>query len=181
MQIQNKEMNILQTAEEMVRKSGYNGFSFRNVADAVGIKSSSVHYYFPTKESLGAAVAKNYTDRFMTSLGEPDELARNKKDPIKVYVVAFRNALVQDKRMCLCGLLGAEVDGLPDAVVSQAQAFFKRNIEWLAKAYSLNETKMNSRKKAIRLLSLLEGAMITSKVLNDIKIFDQAVEEFTAK
>ncbi|MEM7678447.1 MAG: TetR/AcrR family transcriptional regulator, partial [Myxococcota bacterium] len=65
---------ILKAAEEMVRQGGYNAFSFRAIADVVGIKSSSVHYYFPTKEDLGVAVAKYYTHRFIESLGEPHAL-----------------------------------------------------------------------------------------------------------
>jgi len=57
-----REHAILEVAQEMVRQGGYNNFSFRNIATAVGIKSSSVHYHFSTKEDLGVAVAKYYTE-----------------------------------------------------------------------------------------------------------------------
>ena len=66
---QDKELAILETTEEMVRQGGYNSFSFRNIASVVGIKSSSVHYYFNTKEDLGVAVTKFYTDKFLNALG----------------------------------------------------------------------------------------------------------------
>ena len=56
--MEKKEQAILKITEEMVRRGGYNGFSFREIAKQVGIKSSSVHYHFPTKEDLGVAVAK---------------------------------------------------------------------------------------------------------------------------
>ena len=124
--MEKKEQTILQVTEAMVRQGGYNAFSFRDIAQKVGIKSSSVHYYFPTKEDLGAAVAKYYTDKFITSLGSPIELLEQGKNPIEYYVDAIRHAVTKDKRMCLCGMLGAEANGLPQRVVAETQAFFTR-------------------------------------------------------
>ncbi|MEL7371329.1 MAG: TetR/AcrR family transcriptional regulator [Myxococcota bacterium] len=174
--MEGNESAILKAAEEMVRQGGYNAFSFRSIADAVGIKSSSVHYYFPTKEDLGVAVARYYTHRFIESLGDPQAIFDSGKNPIKAYVKAFRSALVNDRRMCLCGILGAEADGLPEPVVAETRVFFERNIEWLTIAYSAADKKRTAHKRAIQTLSLLEGAMLASNVLGDIKVFDQAAE-----
>ncbi len=175
----NKEQAILKTAEELVRRGGYNAFSFRDIAKIVGVKSASVHYHFPTKEGLGAAVAKHYTDRFINSLGDPVELHASGKNPIVVYVATFRRALVEDKLMCLCGMLGAEIEGLPEGVVRETRAFFEQNMNWLSKAYTLKHDDHIAAKKAAQALSLLEGAMITSNVQGDIKLFDDAVEMLT--
>ncbi|MDF2795086.1 MAG: transcriptional regulator, TetR family [Pseudomonas orientalis] len=49
-------------ARKMVQTRGYNGLSFRELAKEVGIKSASIHYHFPTKGDLGAALAKRYTE-----------------------------------------------------------------------------------------------------------------------
>ena len=40
---------IMDAAERRMRIGGFNGFSFREIAADVGVKSSSVHYHFPTK------------------------------------------------------------------------------------------------------------------------------------
>jgi len=48
--------NILRIARRKYREWGMNGFSFRDIAHDAGIKSSSVHYYFPTKEDLCLAL-----------------------------------------------------------------------------------------------------------------------------
>ena len=42
---------IMDAAERRMRIGGFNGFSFREIAADVGVKSSSVHYHFPTKEN----------------------------------------------------------------------------------------------------------------------------------
>ncbi len=174
-----REAAILQVAEDMVRQGGYNSFSFRNIAAAIGIKSSSVHYHFSTKEDLGAAVAKHYTDKFIDSLGNSDELIAAGKDPINVYVKGFRKALSEDKGMCLCGMLGAEVEVLPERVVAETRQFFTRNIAWLEKAYrGLGHTK-GAKEKAVQAVSLLEGAMLTSNVMDEMRFFDMAAKLLT--
>lgn len=174
-----KKDDLLRVAESKVRTGGYNNFSFRELADDVGIKSSSVHYHFPTKADLGAELARQYTDSFLLTLGEPHTLLKQGKNPIDVYVTQFRRALINDKKMCLCGLLGAESDGLPDKVKYETKRFFEHNIQWLEKAHEVNgtESKEDARRKAIKTVSLLEGAMMVSKTLENNDFFNLAVEQ----
>jgi TetR/AcrR family transcriptional repressor of nem operon len=174
---QDKEKAILEITEDMVRQGGYNGFSFRNIADAVGIKSSSVHYHFATKEDLGVAVAEFYTERFLDALGQPELLVKEGKNPVVGYVGAFRNALAQDKGMCLCGMLGAEAEILPESVVNVTRLFFDKNVDWLERAYQALGIVEKSKAKALQTLSLLEGAMIISNTNNHcLDKFDLATE-----
>ena len=44
-----KASKILLVACSVIMERGYNGFSFRDVAAEVGIKSATIHYHFPTK------------------------------------------------------------------------------------------------------------------------------------
>lgn len=41
-------------AEAHIREVGYWGFSFRDLAANIGIKSASVHHHFPTKAGMTA-------------------------------------------------------------------------------------------------------------------------------
>ena len=170
-----KKQALLKAAEDKVRSGGYSNFSFRELAKEVGIKSASVHYHFPTKADLGAELARQYTDNFIHLLGDPVELIKADKNPITIYATQFRRALLEDKKMCLCGLLGAETDCLPDKVKDETKRFFKLNLEWLQAAYKLNDA-INVEQKAANTLSLLEGAMMVSKALGDNQFFDQAID-----
>jgi TetR/AcrR family transcriptional repressor of nem operon len=40
---------LMDLAEAHIRCTGYGGFSFRDPAGEIGIKSASVHHHFPTK------------------------------------------------------------------------------------------------------------------------------------
>lgn len=173
-----KAEEILDVAERMTRAGGYGGFSFREIATEVGIKSASVHYHFPTKEDLGAAMAERYTDRFLKGLGDPRDTTRSTEEKISAFVEGFRQALVEDDLMCLCGVLGAEITGLPVRVAEQARRFFDRNREWLDAVYEADGGygDVTARHKtALALLAKLEGAMLVARSLGDNEVFDQVM------
>ena len=173
-----REQAIIKVAESMIREGGYNSFSFRNIATEIGIKSSSVHYHFATKEDLAAAVARSYTERFLDSLGDPRQLLDQGRAPLQAFVSAFRTALIKDKAMCLCGLLGSEAEILPDAVLQETRRFFDRNREWLETAYQLYDVEDNAD-RAVQTLALLEGAMMLANVMADPDLFDRVAEPIT--
>ena len=168
--------SILDVTEDMIRQGGYLGFSFRNIADTVGIKSSSVHYHFETKEKLGAATTKRYTENFISSLGSPEQLALDGINPVAHYISAFRDAIISDKGMCLCGVLGTEAYALPETIVAELNNFFDENARWLERAYKQIGVTEDVKEQALQTLSLLEGAMIVSTTKRDLSVFDQATK-----
>ncbi|MEH6442882.1 MAG: TetR/AcrR family transcriptional regulator [Oceanospirillaceae bacterium] len=174
----NKKSQILTLAENKVRAGGYGNFSFRELADEIGIKSSSVHYYFRTKGDLGAQLAHQYTNVFLASLDDEKASLQN-TSCIDLYINMFKGALEKDNQMCLCGLLGAQSDSLPEQVKLEIKRFFELNIHWLQQVF-IEEKSMTieaAKVKAIQLLALLEGMMILAKVLNDSSVFDSLTAE----
>lgn len=153
---------ILDAAEERIRRAGYSGFSFREIAMDVGVKSSSVHYHFPTKETLAAAVARRYTDRFLQTVERQRESG---SDIVQAWRQAFRDALARDGRMCLCGAMGATSHDLADEVRNEVKRFFLLGIERLIGGGL-------QRSAAIQVLATLEGAMLAANVLDDPTMFD---------
>ena len=169
---------ILDTAEAMIRTQGFNGFSFREIAKQVGVKSSSVHYHFPTKGDLGAAVTRRYTERFLESLGDPEETPDDANAVIAAFRSLFRDALVNDRQMCLCGMLGAEISDLPKEVAAETATFFTRSIDWLVTALAGTEWgeqtgPIHVRRVALRTIAALEGALIIARTLDDTSLFDE--------
>lgn len=153
---------ILDSAESRIRSAGYSGFSFRDVAADVGVKASSVHYHFPAKEKLAAAVARRYTDRFVEAV---DAEVATGAGVVQAWRDVFRTALRRDGRMCLCGALAATSHDLADEVRLEVKRFFELGIKKL-------EDGGLDRATAIRVLSALEGAMLTANILDDASIFE---------
>jgi TetR/AcrR family transcriptional repressor of nem operon len=169
---------IIAAAEARMRDGGYHGFSFREVAADVGIKSASVHHHFPAKEDLASAVVDGYTERFIAALGDPTDQGRTPTALIDRYVELFRRALIDEKRMCLCGLLGSETRALPDRVSADTRTFFHHHIAWLSKVFRTDaphESQTAIEDKAMRFVAALEGALLVAQSLGDADVFERIV------
>jgi TetR/AcrR family transcriptional repressor of nem operon len=156
---------LMDVAESHIRTSGYEGFSFREIAAIVGIKSSSVHYYFPSKADLGAAVARRYTDRFFASLPVFSQ------EPAKALSDAFARAIQRDGKACLCGVLGSVSTSLPTAVGLEAKRFFELALEYLLGGRKPQIVKRSDRDWAFQVVAQLEGGMILALALGDTDAF----------
>ena len=155
---------IMDAAERRIRDAGYSGFSFREIAVDVGVKSASVHYHFPTKEALAAAVARRYVDRFAEAI---DREVSEGGDLVRAWQRVFRRALCEDGKMCLCGALGATSRDLSPEVVAEVRRFFEDGVKKLVASGIAPDT-------ALQVLALLEGAMLVANVLGDAALFDLA-------
>ena len=166
----------------MAQSRGYNGFSFRDLATEVGVKSASVHYHFPSKGDLGAALARRYTDRLMQMLGSPTGASEDSYALVKKYVAVFRGTLAQDGRMCLGGMLAVERDAVPPEVHAEINRFVELNVNWLTAVLSVGEGKdVATRQRRLRaqaIFAALEGAMLVARGTANIAAFDQICREF---
>lgn len=171
-----KADEILDVAQALVQQNGYHGFSFRDVARVVGIKSASVHYHFPTKELLGAALTRRYTDRVVAHLGASSDPNADPDLLLGRFVGVFRSVLEDDGLMCLCGMLGAETRTLPAGVASESRRFFILTVKWVSEVLQRRDTSLSADQaetRALRTIATLEGAMVISRALDDLSVFDR--------
>ena len=160
---------VVDAAEGLVQRRGYNGFSYDDVAIIVGIKKPSIHHHFPTKAELVAVVAQRYTHRFRTALLEVE--ARHAKSPerLAAYAALFEQTFSTDRRLCVCGMLGADAEALPGDVLSEVNSFFQVNIDWLTSTFSEGQRNGSIAKRARpaalaeAFLCALEGAMVVGR------------------
>ena len=54
----------IETGKALLQLKGFNGFSFQDIADELGIRKASLHYHFSSKEELGLALIADYEDAF---------------------------------------------------------------------------------------------------------------------
>lgn len=160
---------VMDVAEALIQQRGYGGFSFDDVARVVGIRKPSVHHHFRTKSHLVVALVQRYTERFESALAAIDIARRDPLARLKAYVQLFAATYAQERRLCVCGMLGAEADGLPDEVTEAVADFFQLNLTWLSAAFTdaQRSGKVASTLRASALaelmLSALEGAMVLGR------------------
>jgi len=169
---------VLEIAQGLAQTRGFNGFSYRDLAAALGIKSASVHYHFPTKADLGVALVQRYRADFARALRDIDDRHGTAARRLKAFVALFGETLTQE-RYCLCGMLGAERDSLPAEVNAEVRGFFGFLESWLAETLKQGrqvgalDFKGTPQAAAGQLLALLEGAMLLARSFGEPERFDK--------
>ena len=167
---------LLDAAEYRMRRGGYNAVSFRDLAGDANIKSSSVHYHFPKKEDLGVALIERYAARFFEALAEETRTADTNLDRLKAFQAVYRRALVDDRAICLCGLLGAELAGLPEVLAVVIRTFFRDNIAWVKDAMLADLSAEEREIRASAVVAGHQGAMTLATSMDDQRMFDQITD-----
>lgn len=160
---------ILDVAERYTQIQGFNAFSYKDIQNEVGVKTSSIHYYFPTKLDLAMSMTERYIERFRIQL---EDIAAQESDGIErlnalgqIYV-----GVVSEGKFCLCGMLASDMLVLPDNVTTRLQAFFSLVESWvedalvLAKEQKHLPTCLTTAHASAHLVSVLEGAMLIARV-----------------
>jgi TetR/AcrR family transcriptional repressor of nem operon len=174
MEMSSTKKELLDAASLLVQTRGYNGFSFHDLAAAVGITTASIHYHFPTKANLGQQLVRRYTAEFVAALGDPKASPPSQR--LRHYAGLFRAAL-SEGRMCLCGMIGAEVDAVPAEISAEVREFFRANELWLVLVFEgAGAHTATARKKARLFVSALEGAMLIARASGDIGSFDDVTK-----
>lgn len=163
---------ILDAAEALVQSRGYNGVSYADISAAVRITTASLHYHFRTKADLGCALVERYTATFRRAVGGISARQRGARRRLASYARLYRDVLARD-RICLCGMLAAEISTLPDAMQVAVRGFFDANERWLTGV--LDEGRKagelafdgTARDAARAAASTLEGAMLLARSYGD--------------
>jgi len=174
---------ILEAGRLAVQAHGYNALSFRELAKEVGIKSASVHYHFPTKGDLAEALAGRYADEAEAFLADLSASRQDHDAVVSAYAGAFRVALANDNRMCLCGIMTAEYDDLPPQARSEVDRFARVNTEWLTAMLAARrpgEPKDALRQRAVAIFAAVEGAQLIARGRKDLAAFDEIIETYRA-
>lgn len=176
---------ILDVAERLVQTQGFNGFSYAHIAGELGITKASLHYHFPTKAALGSRLIRRYTDGFSSALEQIDHRHPGSRRRLRAYVQLYEEVLRRD-RMCLCGMLAADLATLPRDMRTRLTAFFDTNETWLARV--LGEGRKGGELRfsgppgehARMLLGSLEGAMLVARSYSDVARFKSMASRLLA-
>ncbi len=172
---QGKAVEILDVAESRMRAGGFDAVSYRDIAADVGIKSASVHYHFPQKVDLGAAVISRYRDRFAAALGPADDPSDSIRDRIARLCRGYRTGAIDEGKVCLACVLGSEALNLPPSLSNAVEDYFNWLTGWTRTAlYSKSADgngKVASGIEPSVVLGSLQGSMILAIATKQPELF----------
>jgi TetR/AcrR family transcriptional repressor of nem operon len=177
---------ILDVAERLVQTQGFNGFSYADIAAELHVTKASLHYHYATKAALGTELIHRYHETFQRALddiaaGEPDARGR-----LRRYAALYAAVLRRD-RMCLCGMLAAELGTLPRPMKDAVKRFFDTNEAWVADVLEQGRKARTlafrgpARELARTIVASLEGAMLVARSYGDPRRFESATEWLLAR
>jgi TetR/AcrR family transcriptional regulator, transcriptional repressor for nem operon len=178
----NRRGAILDSAERLVQARGFNGFSYADVAAELGITKAALHYHFAGKAELGYALISRYAARFSAALADISDSQISAFHRLGAYAELYLGVL-KEQRMCLCGMLAAEYQTLPETIREAVVAFFEMNHDWLTHVLEDGQSEGTIRfggqaKNAAQMIvGTLEGAMLVARPFADTAHFEDVAAQ----
>jgi TetR/AcrR family transcriptional repressor of nem operon len=172
----------LDIAERLVQVRGFGNFSYADIATELGITKASLHYHYPGKAELGHALISRYAERFNEALADIDRDLPNARAKLEAYADLYAGVL-RNERMCMCGILAAEYQTLPEPMRAAVIRFFDENQTWLTGLLEegRSDGTLSYRGRAADVaqgvLSTLEGAMLVARPYGDMARFHAAAQQ----
>jgi TetR/AcrR family transcriptional regulator, transcriptional repressor for nem operon len=176
----------LDVAERLVQTRGFNGFSYADIADSLGVTKASLHYHFPTKADLGRRLIERYETGFLETLAAIDAAHPQAGDKLVRYARIYAEVL-RANRMCLCGMLASDYATLPKPMRERVRHFFDENERWLARVLDDGRKSRQLDFKgapvevARMIVASLEGAMMLARSYGEVSRFDATAERLIAE
>ncbi len=170
---------ILDLAEELVQTRGFGGFSYADVAARLDVTPASLHYHYATKADLGEALIRRYRERFMAALQAVEVGSAQAPAMLDAYARIYADVL-RLKRMCLCGMLAAGYETLPEPMRQEVVQFFDENEAWLVRVLEQGRAAgtiaFNGPASVVAqsIISGLEGALLIARPYGDVSRFERA-------
>ena len=159
---------ILDVAQPLLQARGFNGFSYRHLADTLGVKTAAIHYHFPSKADLGVELIERLTRRLRRWAAATDARTQNFWERLDGYF-ALHAEYMEDKVACPAGITQAEFDAIPESMRAAVRALATEAHGWLTRTlqHGLDsgscEFRGNASDQATLIAAAVQGALLIAR------------------
>jgi len=131
------------------------------------------------------ALVSRYRRDFLDALEAIESRGEDVVAQLERYVDLYR-AVLRKRRMCMCGMLAADVATLPRPMRESVAEFFAENEAWLARVLAAGKKRGelgftgSAASMAAFFVSSLEGGMLVSRGRGEIEHLDNVAEQLLA-
>lgn len=164
---------ILKLTQQLIQTHGYNGFSYQDISDALGIRKASIHYHFPTKEDAVLSLLERYCERFEDWTQRVTEERESASELLAAYFEFFAKLSDNHSRICAGGALAAEWNALPNSVRRRALDLIELHRRWLKRVIKFGRASgefasvSSVDQQAQFVFSAIQGGLQVSRVEKD--------------
>jgi TetR/AcrR family transcriptional repressor of nem operon len=151
--------DILKLAGRELQIKGIHSLSFRELASALGIKSSSIHYHFPQKDDLIQMLILNYSNAVFGGIEKLRESEVAGRDRLLAAIDMIGNSL--ETRQCTAGILAAESYQISDRARAHVSAFIENLTNWIqSELKEMGKTQSEVEVLASVIVAAIEGSLM---------------------
>lgn len=180
--------DILTCARSLIIKGGYNGFSYADIADVVGIRKPSIHHHFPSKADLVKTLVVRYREAAEEGIKNLEHAIPGPLDQLRAYI-GYWKACIGDASapFCVCALLANELPVLPPEVATEIHGYFRFLSGWLTSvlergvAQGVIVLTQTPRVEAEVFMAGVHGAMLSARAYGDTSIFGTVMDPQLAR
>jgi TetR/AcrR family transcriptional repressor of nem operon len=168
---------ILDVGEQLLLERGYAGFSYQDIADAVGIRKASIHHHFAAKEDLGRAIIERTRLRLSDGRGPVAEDGDQVKRQFERFLRFFERLSEDGSRLCIGGRLSADFAVLPGPVRDPFREFMAEHAAWLEELCRIGQKTgvfkkdMPAKEQALMLRASVQGAVQLARANADAETY----------
>lgn len=161
---------IIDKAFQLMLQRGVNGFSYRDIAEPLGIRNAAVHYHFPGKMDLVRAVIEENHDILRRSTAEFMAYGGPARPQLEGMFEFVRQQIDLGRPVCMVGALSVDYDDLSDVVKKANDRFMDDSLKWLTRVLETGreagEFSFNgdAETKAAMILATIQGARQMARV-----------------
>lgn len=174
--------DILACARALIVAGGYNGFSYADIADVVGIRKASIHHHFPNKVDLVKALVVQHRQRTEDGLANLQRAIPEPLAQLRAYAKYWEQCTTDlSAPFCVCALLAGELPVLPEEVGSEVRSYFRFLSGWMASVLEsgMAQGTMHLASapgiEAEVFMATVHGAMLSARAYGDTAIFGTIV------
>ncbi|HWM45670.1 MAG TPA: TetR/AcrR family transcriptional regulator [Xanthobacteraceae bacterium] len=170
--------DIVEAADDLFYRQGFEHTSFSDIADAVHISRGNFYYYFKTKdEILDAVINERLADR-RKMLERWEVEGETPEDRIRSFIHILITNRADIKRYgCPIGTLCTELAKLNHASQGEANKLFMLFRTWLRRQFTLLGREADADELAMHLLARSQGVATLASAFRDEKFIKQEVEQ----
>lgn len=172
---------ILDQAQTLCQLRGFNAFSYRDLAQLLGIKSASIHYHYPTKSDLGVALIVRYRGAFNAELSKIRSEIQNPTKQLRKFISIIEQ-IKREKKLCLCAMLASDFETLTPEMRAQVREFFAEAEKWVTECLIAGkregEFSFSKSPEAIAriFMATVQGMLICARAFDEDNRFEDGRE-----
>lgn len=166
--------HILACTRNLIVSAGYNGFSYADIADIVGIRKASIHHHFPSKVDLVQTLVCRYLQDAETGIAAIEQNVTNPLNQLHAYTDHWAKCIEDGSRpYCVCALLASELPVLPPEIAVEVRQYFQLLSAWLTRALHRASTlgfihiSRPPEVEAELFMATVHGAMLSARAYGD--------------